>query len=274
MAFRFIRLVSIAISVCVIVTSTGMAQTQWAQSHVRLEYPAGQPVASMPVVTNLEPPSEDTAYMTSLGAKCNQVPPGNHKRWAVKMTIMPSLASQSVLTQAISHPYQVSAVVAAHNLSGQVSPVALDRSEAVNIAGNTFHEGDPIAVHGVILALGCEGDGDTHIDLASSLTSSTCLVVEVPNPKDFGAQGSQTERTFLTSMWTPLRKRFTEIYNDSGEQPTTPYDITVVGQLYFDTDHRNSKDPGGGRGIHVNGRSCARNLWEVHSVLDMTEQNH
>lgn len=246
----------------------------FARSHVRFEY--SYLVPPMPVVTNLEAPSSEVqALMAPVGTKCNQIPPANHKRWVVKMSVLGALAQEQTLTNAMSHAYSAADLIVAANLSGDVPRTELDRSEGVTIAGDAHHEGDAVAIRGVILALGCEADGDVHIDLAPSLHSKTCMVVEVPNPRDFGsAAASAEERDYLTSMWEPLRRRFSEIYSDSGETPTEPYEITVVGQLYFDTDHMMASDPGGGRGIHVGGRSCARNLWEVHSVLDMTEQNH
>lgn len=246
----------------------------FARSHVRFEYP--YPVPPMPVVANLEAPTtEMQPLMAPVGAKCNQILPANHKRWPVKMSVLGALAEEQTLTNAMSHAYSAADVIVAQNLGGAVSHTELDRSEGITIAGDTHHEGDAVAVRGVILALGCETDGDVHIDLAPSLQSKTCMVVEVPNPRDFGAAAPYAkEREYLTSTWEPLRRRFAEIYSDSGETPTEPYEITVVGQLYFDTDHMIASDPGGGRGIHVGGRSCARNLWEVHSVLDMTEQNH
>jgi hypothetical protein len=264
--------VPMAAVLALLLPSNGVAQSEWAHSHVRFEYPISQQLQAMPVLTNLEQEPGMTEMMAPVGEKCNQTPPANHKRWLVKTSVMKPLASQAVLTGAMQHPYEVADVIAARNLSKPVPATALDRSEAVTIAHDAHLENDAIAVHGVILALGCEADGDVHIDLATSLKSPTCLVIEVPNPKDVGAQPGE-EKAYLTSMWGPVRRRFTEIYDDSGETPTSQYDVTVVGQLYFDTDHMEQNDAGGGRGLKIAGRTCARNLWEVHSVLDMTERH-
>jgi len=269
------RRVSLLAALIVLVASAAIAAEQ-ARTHVHLHAPPGAKLVQIPVTPDLEP-REDALEMAPVNQACDAVPYSpNHKRWRVKTSVLPALAQQATLTQALAHRYTVGQMLAAKNLpfDTSVPPDHLDRTDAVAIGNDVHHEGDAIAVRGVVLALGCEADGDIHIDLADSTSSKTCAVVEVANPADLDRNLPKNAAAYVASMEKPLRRRFTEIYNQ-GSPHTTPrnpaFTMTVVGQLYYDTDHLRRNDPGGGRGLQFNKVGCARNLWEVHPILDIAE---
>jgi hypothetical protein len=124
---------------------------------------------------------------------------------------------------------------------------------AVALGNNDFHEGDLVTVSGVVIVSTCEhDDGDFHIDLGSADGSSTCAIVEVPNPA-YIAPGPL--RTLIASA-------------EAVAKTLAPGDqVTVSGQLFYDATHTSSADPGGGRGKH----RCAQSLWEVHPVLSIVK---
>lgn len=269
------RLPAFLVAFALAVSSAAVAAQQ-AQTHVRLHAPPGAPLAQIPVTPDLEP-TDSTIEMAPINQACDAIPySANHKRWPVKTSVMPALAQQDTLTKALQKRYTVAQVLATKNLAFDtpVPPDHLDRSDAVQIGNEVHHEGDAIAIQGVVLALGCEADGDIHIDLAQSSNAKTCVVVEVANPADLDRGIPPSAAAFVARMERPLRRRFTEIYNQGSphETPRNPvFSMTVVGQLYYDTDHLQRNNAGGGRGLRFNGVGCARNLWEVHPILDIAE---
>jgi hypothetical protein len=121
--------------------------------------------------------------------------------------------------------------------------------DPVTIGGRQLREGNFIRVSGVVLASTCEhDDGDFHVDLGDSANSDTCAVVEVPN-------SAYIEQQPLAAMIGAAEAKAKGLAR--GE------DVSVIGQLFYDTAHGGTSSPGGGRGVG----HCAQSLWEVHPVF-------
>jgi len=126
------------------------------------------------------------------------------------------------------------------------------RVAATNGNGVTIHEGDKIRVLGYLQNIGCDPDGDYHIDIATSESSAQCMIVEVSDP-------SQIQDPGLLNLVQPARD-IAEGYRSTGELPRTP--MAIEGQLFLDAFHYSTKQPGGGRGKGY----CATNVWEIHPI--------
>lgn len=189
--------------------------------------------------------------------------PGSLKsRWPIKTSIpVPhAMASPQVINLAdlITAPN----LPPANPNASPAFPLSARISQKEQIGGSNYIEGEIVETTGYVLSSKCEhDDGDFHVDLSTSAHGTTCAVVEVPNPyyerSDPTLQHADTTAEQIASTLQPGAN------------------ITVVGQFFFDAFHSTTKDPGGGRGTQemVNGKkkTCARSLWEIHPVFQITQ---
>jgi hypothetical protein len=146
-----------------------------------------------------------------------------------------------------------------------------------------LHEGQILAVkHGYLQLIAREAsfnqkhndyeDGDYHIQIGETRDEREgCVIVEIPDPdfvKDAELKAKVTQARADVLKILKLNK-----VSDSGTCIAHPPKVTVVGQLFWDSAHSVSGNPGGGRGK----RQChqmAASLWEVHPVIAiMSEPN-
>jgi hypothetical protein len=130
----------------------------------------------------------------------------------------------------------------------------------VSVGSTSVREGQIVAVEGYVYAIGCESDGDYHIDVTATdhADDTTCFVAEVPLPQYISDAS-------LRSIVTRARAEGAAL------QPGDH--IHIVGQFFYDAWHMPNTpaklhdDPGGGRGKG----HCAGTLWEVHPILSVTQ---
>lgn len=122
----------------------------------------------------------------------------------------------------------------------------------------TLREGQKISIHGRILSLNCEADGDIHISVYDG-DPAKCVIVEVPSP------GQIYEPGLKPLVETARKTAFQFLANGIPNRR-----LTFEGQLFIDTDHLTraqmgkvgTPKAGGHRGRH----DCAVNVWEIHPV--------
>ena len=121
-----------------------------------------------------------------------------------------------------------------------------------------LREGDKILVHGRILSMSCEADGDIHLSIYDT-DRAKCVIMEVPNP-------GQIHESGLKRLIENARQKI--LYFLSNGIPNQR--LTFEGQLFIDDDHLTraqmgkvgTPEAGGRRGRH----DCAVNVWEIHPV--------
>ena len=113
-------------------------------------------------------------------------------------------------------------------------------------------------------------DGDYHIQLGETRDERTgCVIVEIPDPQFVSDPELKTKVANTRAAVLKLLK-ITQI-SDSGNCIAHPPRVTVVGQLFWDSAHEGSENPGGGRGKKQCQRQAAT-LWEVHPVVDVVPE--
>ena len=139
-----------------------------------------------------------------------------------------------------------------------------------------LHEGEILAVkHGYLQLIAREAsfnnkhndfeDGDYHIQIGETRDEREgCVIVEIPDPDFVKEAALKAKVTQARADVMKLLKLST--VSDSGTCIAHPPKVTVVGQLFWDSAHSSSANPGGGRGK----KQChqlAATLWEVHPVI-------
>ncbi len=120
-------------------------------------------------------------------------------------------------------------------------------------------------LHGAALSA---DDSDYHIQITSSPDNcAEMIIVEVPDDHCVDdaalAEPALRIRKFIAKL---LGKTPTRTYR----RVTTPTEVIVTGQLFYDLHHESSTDPGGGRGKAPKNQHCkAGGLWEVHPVIEI-----
>lgn len=169
-------------------------------------------------------------------------------RWPVKTSAI-STADNDV------HRLTAQAFVNASDLSVKPQDVPNDGfiDQDVKIGDASVREGQLVEVSGYLSDVRCEHkDGDYHGDFrADGSGSGPCAEVEVPYPENIAGPATK-------DRVTEARQAFDQWLNQRGV-----YHVTLVGQLFYDSTHQSSPDPGGGRGKG----HCAATLWEIHPVL-------
>jgi hypothetical protein len=133
-------------------------------------------------------------------------------------------------------------------------------------------EGDIVTVHGWLQLVAYEsgkGDEDYHIQIsASQADGDNCIIVEAPNPDFIDDAGLKQESSDIR-LWVR-----TKLLHDPQKEPSSggnkmvhPVYVTATGQLFFDASHKESGDPGGGRGKRG---MNAGTVWELHPLTKLT----
>lgn len=176
-------------------------------------------------------------------AQCNG---SGTARWPVKTSAISSATNTA-------SQLDVAAFVIAPDLGITSAPNNSFIDQNVTIGGVTVREGQLVQVTGYLSDVHCDKDGDYHGDLRAndSGTGPPCAIVEVPYPPNVAnpetnARVSEARQAF--DQWL--------------DQHTIVH-VTLVGQLFYDSTHHSSTNPGGGRGTGF----CAKTLWEIHPVL-------
>ena len=123
----------------------------------------------------------------------------------------------------------------------------------VTIGRKIVREGQLVEISGFVSDVRCEqNDGDFHGDFrAAGNGTGPCAEVEVPYP------GNVSNPT-TNARVTEARQAF-----DQWVGRSATVHVTLIGQLFYDSTHHSSSNPGGGRGAS----RCAATLWEIHPVL-------
>jgi len=122
----------------------------------------------------------------------------------------------------------------------------------------TVHEGDKVSFQGYMRNIGCDTDGDYHVDIGLADPTQGCMIIEVPDP-------SVIQDPDLHQRVLAARKAI-EAYQlpGHGGKPAQ-VKVTVEGELFLDAHHYSASRPGGGRGSAM----CATTIWELHPVTLM-----
>ncbi|MBI4930863.1 MAG: hypothetical protein HY841_08890 [Bacteroidetes bacterium] len=131
-------------------------------------------------------------------------------------------------------------------------------ADEIQVKNQKLKEGDIVTIKECWIHLvGSESDNDYHIQISGNKTNTTqCLVIEIP-PKSSDKK--------LSSKFKELRKKLEKHHTD--KLLSQPLRVSVTGQFFFDDDHVEKTNAGGGRG--KDGMK-ATNLWEVHPVTDLS----
>jgi hypothetical protein len=129
------------------------------------------------------------------------------------------------------------------------------KSQGKTIALN---EGQKLLIHGRILSMSCEADGDIHLSVYAG-DRAKCIIIEVPSP------GQIHEPGLKRLVENARQKAFQFLANGIPN-----HRLTFERQLFIDTDHLTraqmgkvgTPKAGGHRGRHA----CAVNVWEIHPV--------
>ena len=145
-----------------------------------------------------------------------------------------------------------------------------------DIVKGGLHEGQILTVkHGYLQLIAREAsfnkkhsdyeDGDYHIQVGETRDEREgCVIVEIPDPNFVKEAALKAKVTQARADVLKLLKLSS--VSDSGNCIAHPPKVTVVGQLFWDSAHSVSGNPGGGRGK----KQChqlAATLWEVHPVI-------
>ncbi len=152
-------------------------------------------------------------------------------------------------------------------------PSGFDRDhERIAGTAGTPSEGDIVTIRGwlqlVAFESGADGDEDYHIQIsASQEDGSNCIIVEAPNP-DYVEDAALKQESSDIRLWVR-----TQLLHDPQKQPSAngnkmihPVYVVATGQLFFDATHKQSGDPGGGRGKRG---MNAGTVWELHPLTKL-----
>ncbi len=237
---------SLVISLALGASSAGSGPPVLTAQDIRAAHPAVVPLVR-------EDPEDDAGENTTLAftpnASCDDRGPGK-ERWFVKTSLPVPATTPAQLANAAGNAYDVSDFMVAKNV-GSVGKAfdAVRIPNPVAIASDKRHEGDLVAVTGYIRSIGCENDGDFHVNIAPSRSVTSCAVVEVPNPNKLQNTPSAP---FVRQRAAALRIALAQMYAAAGQKHAAyPY-VTFAGQLFYDGFHYSpSKGPGGGRGAQL-----------------------
>ena len=171
----------------------------------------------------------------------------------------------TVLQGAPTHTVEVSDLMALENIAGAKSKdKAFEKKyhpDEIKIKNQKLKEGDLVTIKECWIHLvGSESDHDYHIQISESKTNTAeCLVIEIP-PRSGDKK--------LSAKFKAMRKKLEKYYTD--KLLAQPLHAAVTGQFFFDDDHVEKDNAGGGRGKKG---MKATNLWEVHPVTDLTILN-
>lgn len=203
--------------------------------------------------------------MTAPSASCDTKGPGK-ERWAIKTSLSKATVSAQTLDDAISSAADVADFMTVKNIGKIAKSFDTKRvSTPISLAGDSVKEGDIVGVTGFIRSVGCEGDGDFHVNISPSRSTTKCAVVEVPNPAKLEHTPSAA---FVKQKTAALRKTLAKMYAAAKANNKTYPKVTFAGQLFYDGTHFTASKPGGGRGAQLApGTPCATRLWELHPAL-------
>lgn len=169
-------------------------------------------------------------------------------RWPVKTSAISTASNAATILTP-------DAFVNAPDLDIPASAVPDDRfiAQDATIGDKVVREGQLVEITGFVSDVRCEeNDGDYHGDFrADGSGAGPCAEVEVPFPGNVAGPATN-------ARVAEARQAFDQWVG----QKTTVH-VTLIGQLFYDSTHHSSTDPGGGRGAG----HCAATLWEIHPVL-------
>jgi hypothetical protein len=205
--------------------------------------------------------------MAAPNASCDSKPPGK-ERWPIKTSLPVAAPPATALDTAMANAVDIAVFMKASNV-GKIGPAyqAKRYPKALTLGSTSPKEGDLVGVTGFVRSIGCEGDGDFHVNISTSRSVTTCAVVEVPNPT---ALAQSSSSAFVKQKSAALRTTLAKMYAAAGTNKATYPKVTFAGQLFYDGTHYNAANPGGGRGAQLQkGTPCATTLWELHPALAM-----
>jgi hypothetical protein len=121
-------------------------------------------------------------------------------------------------------------------------------------------EGKEVAVIGYLRLVALEPDGDYHLQLTESTSSTKCVIAEVPNPDFVTDARLKAQAKAAREAIDKLRKKGTLI---GGALLPIAVRVKLSGVLFYDSAHVGTP-PRGKQGM------TAPSLWELHPVAGVT----
>jgi hypothetical protein len=180
----------------------------------------------------------------------------DHHRWPIKVTPHKMTNARSLkLRDVISLPDPPGVKMNDKRYEEKLIPAF---ANTLNVK-----EGDLIKVKGYLQLVAYEkNDDDYHIQISGDKTTGdSCLIVEVPDPKNVESDTLKKEYEKIRSF---IREKILH-----GKDPGTAGNLIggrayvyVTGQLFFDASHTHNQVRGK-RGLR------SYSLWEIHPIIDM-----
>ncbi len=138
-----------------------------------------------------------------------------------------------------------------------------------------LQEGDIVSTIGYVQLIAVEAtkksngdrtDGDYHIQVSAERDNRDRVVImEIPRPDFVSDTALRQKVAALRALLREKMKNGKEFSMSNGTCIQHPVRMRLTGQLFYDTAHSGSSDPGGSRGKQ--GHKAAT-LWEIHPLFD------